>query len=123
MTCIVIWHDLQHGPAVLRWDGQERERRAMSTSGASDMSATVLPWGFTLAGKKRRFGARTTPLADANSRLAAIEHRQSQLKEQAAMASGKSDSEVHAGAKLDRAGSHSHHTADTILTGTVHYLS
>lgn len=61
-----------------------------------------------------RAARRATPLADASSRLAAIEHRQAQLKEQAATTTaGDSNSQV-----MDSGiGSNLHHTADTMLPG------
>ncbi len=66
----------------------------------------------------RRAGTRNTPLADASSRLAAIEHRQSQLKQQAQRAgSGGSDAELQPEVEPRGAGGYSHHSADTMLPG------
>jgi hypothetical protein len=66
----------------------------------------------------RRAGSRNTPLADASSRLAAIEHRQSQLKQQAERARlGGSDAELQLEEDPRSLGGYSHHSADTMLPG------
>lgn len=72
------------------------------------------------AGRPGGGGAsRSTPLADASSRLAAIEHRQAQLRQQAA--SSSSSGAAQGETPHEEEGVHSHHTSDSMVPGREQY--